>query len=95
MKLMSLRDVRNRPGAMQKTLADETVALTSNGRPFALVIGVGENDLLALEAAVRQAKAQLAVSSMRAKAAEGGLDRLSAAEIDAEIAAARQERARS
>jgi hypothetical protein len=38
------------------------VALTSNGRPFALVIGVGEDDLLALEAAVRQAKAQLAVS---------------------------------
>ena len=95
MKLMSIRDLRNRPGEMQKALAGETVALTSNGRPFALVVGVGEDDLLTLEAAVRQAKAQLAVSRMRAKAASSGLDRLSTAEVAAEITAARQERARS
>lgn len=95
MKLMSIRDLRNRPGEIQKMLAGETVALTSSGRPFALVIGVGKDDLLALEAAVRQARAQLAVSSMRTKAASSGLDRLSTAEIDAEITAARQERARS
>jgi antitoxin (DNA-binding transcriptional repressor) of toxin-antitoxin stability system len=92
---MSIRDLRNRPGEIQKTLPGETVALTSSGKPFALVVGVDEDDLLALEAAIRQAKTQRAVSKMRVKAANAGLDALSMNEIDEEIKAARAESPRS
>jgi prevent-host-death family protein len=90
---MSIRDLRNQSGLIQQAVGEETVVLTSNGRPFALVIGMEEGaDLVEMEAAIRRARAQLAVSRMRRKAAESGLDALSAEEIDAEICAARDER---
>jgi antitoxin (DNA-binding transcriptional repressor) of toxin-antitoxin stability system len=95
MKLVSVRDLRNRPGAVQDAIADQSVALTSNGKPFALVIGVdADEDLAEVEAAVRTARAQLALSRMRRRAARTGRDRLTAEEIDAEIKATRRERQR-
>jgi hypothetical protein len=91
MKLMSIRDLRNRPGIIQKTLPEANVALTANCRPFALVIGVDEDELVEMEAAIRRAKAQLAVSKMRRKALEAGLDAMTMDEVDAEVRAARRE----
>ncbi len=93
MKLVSVRDLRNRPGVVQDVVAEQSVALTSNGKPFALVIGIdADEDLTEVEAAVRAARAQLAVSRLRRRAARTGSDRLTLAEINAEIDAARRER---
>lgn len=89
MKLMSIRDLRNQPGVIQRALPESNVALTVNGKPFALVVGVAEDELIELEAAVRRAKAQLAVSRMRRQALARGLDALGGDDIEAEIHAAR------
>ncbi len=63
--------------------------LTSNGRPAAVIAGVGENDMEETVAAVRRARAQAAVSRLRRTAAERGVDKLSAAEIESEIVQSR------
>lgn len=93
MKFASIRDLRNQPGLLQSTVRSEPVTLTSNGRPFALVVGLeAEEDPSELERLIRQARAQRAVSRIRARAQSTGLDALSAEEVDAEIRAARVER---
>lgn len=39
MKFISIRDLRNQSGVIQRTVREESVTLTSNGKPFALVGG--------------------------------------------------------
>lgn len=95
MKFISIRDLRNQSGLIQRTVAEEPVTLTSNGKPFALVVGLGESeDPGEMERLIRQARAQMAVSRIRKHARETGVDQLSPEEIDAEIRAARAERKR-
>lgn len=95
MRYMSIRDLRNQSGLIQRTVAEEPVTLTSNGRPFALVLGLEESeDPGELERLIRQARFQWAISRVRKRAQETGLDQLSDEEIDEEIRQARAERAR-
>ena len=95
MRYMSIRDLRNQSGLIQRSVAEEPVTLTSNGRPFALVVGLeGSEDPGELERLIRQARAQWAVSRIRRQAQAAGLDKLSMDEIDEEIRLARAERAR-
>lgn len=94
MRYISIRDLRNQSGLIQRTVAEESVTLTSNGRPFALVLGLGEmEDPGELERLVRQARAQWAVSRIRKRAQELGLDKLTEEEIEEEIRQSRAERA--
>jgi antitoxin (DNA-binding transcriptional repressor) of toxin-antitoxin stability system len=93
MGFISIRDMRTRPGEVWQQLAEEgDLIVTSSGRPFALMISAEGEDIEQLLVALRRAKAQLAVTRMRAQAAEKGLDRLAAEEIDDEIKQARHER---
>ncbi|HEX8903949.1 MAG TPA: type II toxin-antitoxin system prevent-host-death family antitoxin [Longimicrobiaceae bacterium] len=95
MKFMSIRDLRNQSGVIQRTVENENVILTSNGKPFALVVGLEESeDPAELEMAIIQARAQQAISRIRRRARQQGLFRLSMDEIDTEISAARAERSR-
>ena len=95
MKFMSIRDLRNQSGLIQRTVAEETVTLTSNGKPFALVVGLNESeDPGEMERLIRQARAQLAISRIRKQARQNGLDGLTLEEIDEEIRATRAERRR-
>ncbi|HEV3049593.1 MAG TPA: type II toxin-antitoxin system prevent-host-death family antitoxin [Longimicrobium sp.] len=95
MRYMSIRDLRNQSGLIQRSVAEEPVTLTSNGRPFALVVGLEESeDPGELERLIRQARAQWAVSRIRRQAQAAGLDKLTMEEIDEEIRLARAERAR-
>lgn len=94
MRYVSIRDLRNQSGLIQRTVAEESVTLTSNGRPFALVLGLGDSeDPGELERLIRQARAQGAVSRIRKRAQELGLNRLTEDEIEEEIRQARAERA--
>jgi len=68
--------------------------LTINGTPVAVLVGTSEEDLEETLRAVRQARAQAAVSRMRERAAQRGLDRLSELEVDEEVRAAPRERGR-
>ena len=94
MELVTVRDLRIRPGDVWRRLREKhDVVVTSNGRPIAVMVEVGEGaDVEDILAALRRARAQAAVSRMRRVAAAQGLDQLTPGEIDAEIAATRRER---
>jgi prevent-host-death family protein len=90
---VTIRDLRLKPGEVWDKLRQQReIILTSNGRPVAVIAGVGENDVEETLAALRQARAQAAVSRLRRTAAMRGTNKLSAAEIEAEIAQVRRER---
>ena len=93
MKIVSDREFRNEPGRVRKALAQQDVVITSRGKPYAVMLPVSEaqniEEVLLLASRIR---AQMALSSVRAKATQCGLDELSAAEIDAEIQAVREQR---
>ena len=93
MEFVTIRDLRLKPGNVWDKLRQQReIILTSNGRPVAVIAGVGENDVEETVAALRRARAQVAVSRLRRAAAERGADKLSATEIEAEITQARWER---
>lgn len=90
MNFYSVRDLRTTQKAIwEKLEQDGEVVITNNGKPSALLFDIGDGDLEETLKAVRQAKAMMAFNSMRGKAAEKGY--MSDEEIEAEIAAARQE----
>ncbi len=93
MEFVTIRDLRLKPGAVWDKLRQQgEIILTSNGRPVAVITGVGENDVEETLAALRRARAQAAVSRLRRAAAASGVNKLSAADIEAEIAQVRRER---
>lgn len=94
MTFVSIRDMRTRPGEVwQQLQAEGDLIITSSGRPFALMIAAEGQDLDQLLLALRRARAQLAVSHMRAQAADAGLANMTLDEINAEIEQARTDSA--
>jgi antitoxin (DNA-binding transcriptional repressor) of toxin-antitoxin stability system len=95
MKFVGISSLRGHTALSPRELAEEAVALTAHGKPFALVVGLKENeDPSELERLIVQARAQRTVARIRARARAGGLDRLEPDEIEAEIRAVRAERPR-
>jgi antitoxin (DNA-binding transcriptional repressor) of toxin-antitoxin stability system len=95
MKFVSVREFKGKSGQVWEDLAREKdVVLTNNGRPVALVSAIPEGNLEGSLAAVRKARAILAVEEMQRRSLAAGTDRLSPREIEAEIAAVRRGRKR-
>jgi prevent-host-death family protein len=93
MEFVTIRDLRLKPAEVWDKLRQQhEIILTSNGRPVAVIAGVGENDVEETLAALRRARAQAAVSRLRRTAAASGTNKLSTAEIEAEVAQVRRER---
>ncbi|NTW29513.1 MAG: type II toxin-antitoxin system Phd/YefM family antitoxin [Coriobacteriia bacterium] len=93
MKFVSVRDLRGKSAEVWKNLPGEReMVITSNGRPVAILAAVNESNLEESLSAFRQARAVDAVASLQRKSATRGTDKLSAEEIEAEIAAVRQSR---
>lgn len=92
MKFLSTRDLRNRPGYVRELAQQDELVLTANGKPVAILVGVEEGEFEETARAIRQAKAQRALSRMRRQAARQGIERLSPSAIDAEIRAVRSRR---
>ena len=91
MKFVPVRDFRIRPGEVWRKLArEDNLVVTSNGRPKALLIGVDEDTLDESITLLRRAKALRALERVHRTAVSAGLSRLTAREIDEEIAAARR-----
>ena len=94
MKFVSSREIRVNPKPVLDTAGEgDEVVITSRGKPVALLVGVDGDDLEVTLRLFRRAKAQAAVSRMREAAAGEGLAGMAQDEIEAEIAAARSERA--
>lgn len=93
MEYVSIRDMRTRAGEVwQQLKEDGDLIVTSNGKPFALMVSLEDEDVEQMIATFRRTRAQMAVSQLRKEAAISGANRLSAAEIDAEIRQARRDR---
>ncbi|HTY57095.1 MAG TPA: hypothetical protein VMB26_17940 [Candidatus Binataceae bacterium] len=92
MKFVSTRELRNRPGHVRDLARKDDLVLMTNGKPVAMLVGIEEDELEDTARAIRQAKAQLALSRLRKQAARRGTDRLSDSAIDAEIRAVRSRR---
>lgn len=95
MKFITVRDLRGRSGQVWNQLAREReVILTSNGKPIAILSAVSEETLEESLAAVRRARAVAAVEKMQLQSVQAGTDRLSPADIAAEIRTVRKARRR-
>ena len=95
MRFVSVRELRNQSASVWKVLSEEKdLVITSNGKPIALLSAMVEEDLEASLGAVRRARAQVAATALQQASLQAGTDRLSLEDINAEINAARRERAR-
>jgi prevent-host-death family protein len=94
MKFVSSREIRVNPRPVFEAAGEgDEVIITSRGKPVALLVGVDGDDLEETLRLLRRARAQAAVSRMRRASEQSGLAGMAETEIEAEIAAARGERA--
>jgi prevent-host-death family protein len=91
MRFLSVRELRNRPGAVWEQLRDDDLVITVDGKPAGLLLPVSDESLEQTCLDVRRARALSAVSRMRRHAAESDRSRMSEEEIEAEIRSARRE----
>ncbi|MHB1347874.1 MAG: type II toxin-antitoxin system Phd/YefM family antitoxin [Candidatus Humimicrobiaceae bacterium] len=95
MKFVSVRDFRIRPGDVWKQLKIyKDIVITSNGKPIAIINPVEDENLENSIAALRRARALLALEEIQKKAELKALDKLTEDEIEEEIKSARSERSR-
>ena len=95
MRFVSVRELRNQSASVWKVLPEEKdLVITSNGKPIALLSAMVGEDLEESLGAVRRARAQAAVTALQQSSLQAGTDHLSLEDINAEIDAARRERAR-
>ena len=99
MDFVSVRELRSRSAAVWSSLAREKdLVVTSNGKPIAVLSATTASTLEASLAALRQARAQLAVGAMQGRSLLGrgcrvsGADRMTLEDINAEIDAVRRNR---
>ena len=92
MEFVTIRDLRLKPAEVWDKLRQQReIILTSNGRPVAVIAGVGENDVEETVTALRRGRAQAACGYVGLGQGPA-LDKLSAAGIESEIVRSRQER---
>lgn len=92
-EFVSVRELSSRSADVWRSLAREKdLVVTSNGKPIAVLSETTASTLEASLAALRQARAQLAVAAMQRRARETGADRLTLEEVDVEIDAVRRSR---
>ena len=95
MKFVSVRDLRGKSADIWRELPEEReMVITSNGRPVAILAAVNESNLEESLAAFRQARAIDAVAALQRRSVASGADALTAADVEAEIAAVRKARTR-
>ena len=92
MKFVSSREIRVNPRPIFEYLeGGDEVVITTHGKPVALMLGVGEEDLEETLRAVRSAKVQASVSNMRKIAQEEkGLDQADRKAVEDEVEAVRR-----
>jgi antitoxin (DNA-binding transcriptional repressor) of toxin-antitoxin stability system len=95
MKFLSVRDLRGKSAQIWKELPGEReMIITRNGRPIAILASISESSLEESLAAFRRDRAVEAVASLQRRSVQQGTDRITMGEIDAEIDAVREKRAR-
>ena len=95
MKAFTTDELRGKANELRKVISSEPQALlTESGEPIALLVPVDSATLEETASAIRQARAQLALKSIRQRARKTRRDRLTIAEIDRVIAKTRKAKRR-
>lgn len=93
MDFISVRQLRNESAAVWEALAvSKDLVVTSNGKPIAVLSATTGATLETSLAALRQARAQIAVAAMQQRARETGADKLTLDDVNAEVEATRRQR---
>jgi antitoxin (DNA-binding transcriptional repressor) of toxin-antitoxin stability system len=92
MKFVTSREVRNNPSQFRQDVERDDVVLTVGGKPFAVAIGIDEDEIEETLDMLRRLRALRAMSRMQKRAEERGVSGMSSEEIDKEIRAARKSR---
>ena len=93
--MIASRQLAARPGAVWKDLEREgAIVITRDGRPCSLMLPTSDATLVEDVQELVFSRARRAVTEVRRQATLTGARNLTLAEIDAEIALARQERRR-
>ena len=92
MDYVTVREFRTRPANVwQRLEAERELVITRNGKPFAVLSYTESNRVEESLRAIRRARFEQALRVQHQRARAAGLDRMSAREINAEIAAARRD----
>ena len=92
MKMVTVREFRANPSeALRASRPSEDVVLTNNGKPVALLWPVDEDNLEESLKMARRIRAERALHAIQMRSVRLGLDKMTMDEINAEIAAAREE----
>ena len=93
MKFLSVRDLRSNSARVWRELPNEKeMVVTSNGRPVALLTAVDQSTVEQSLSAWRRVRATQAISDIQRESVRKGTDRLSMADVDAEVARVRRGR---
>ena len=93
MDYVTVRELRAESGKIWERIdAGEEIVVTRNGKPFALLLHTEPNEVEAALRGYRAARLGAVLDRIHAHVEANGLDRITEAEIEAEIAAARRER---
>ena len=93
MKFVSIRDLGGAKFEIKKQLEQERELLVmSDGKPVAILVATDENSFEARLKALRQSRANDALTQLQRDAADRKLDRLTLNDINAEIARGRKAR---
>lgn len=93
MNFYTVRDLRTKPRQIWEKLSEvHELIITNNGKPSALMIEIDDENMEDVLASVRQSMAMRATNKMRLASMMNGNAKMTAEEIEAEIAEARKER---
>jgi prevent-host-death family protein len=93
MRFISAAELRGSSALFWKRLESEgQLVVTSNGKPVALLIPVSEENLEKSIRTIRRARAEESVHALQLASVKAGSDKISASEIEEEIAAVRKRR---
>ena len=92
MKFITSREVRNNPSQFRQDVERDDVILTVGGKPFALAVGIDEDEIEETLDILRRLRALRAMGRMQRTAEARGVSGISSEEIDKEIREARKSR---
>lgn len=91
MDFITLKEFETQPAKVWKKLTQvRELVVTRKGKPFALLTGTNSEKLEEELRALRRARAEVAIGSMRARATARGLNKMTTKEINVQISAARK-----
>jgi antitoxin (DNA-binding transcriptional repressor) of toxin-antitoxin stability system len=92
MRFISVREMNTKPKEVWRKIKEEELVITLNGKPIALLSEVSEETLEKTIRMIRRSRALMALEEMQKKSLASGLDKMTNAEIEAEIWAVRKNR---